>query len=250
MYGITETTVHVTYRPVSLADLERPWSSVIGRPLPDLDVYIVDGRRNLVPIGVPGEMLVGGAGVSRGYLRRPELSGERFFEDTIGGRPGGRLYKTGDLARYLPNGDVEYLGRIDHQVKIRGFRIELGEIESVLEQHAAVREAVVLAREDAPGDKRLIGYLVCAGGQEPTVGELRAFLKEKLPEYMVPAAFVLLGELPLTSNGKVDRKALPAPEAGSGPSWVSRSWRRGAGGRGLIARLGAGAPGAQGRRSR
>ncbi|MEP7123994.1 MAG: condensation domain-containing protein, partial [Byssovorax sp.] len=214
MYGITETTVHVTYRPVSLADLERPWSSVIGCPIPDLDVYIVDGRRNLVPIGVPGEMLVGGAGVSRGYLRRPELTAERFFPDTLGTRPGGRLYKTGDLARYLPNGDVEYLGRIDHQVKIRGFRIELGEIEAVLEQHAAVREAIVLAREDGPGEKRLIGYLVCAEGQGPTVGELRAFLKEKLPEYMVPAAFVLLDRLPLTSNGKVDRQALPAPEAG------------------------------------
>jgi non-ribosomal peptide synthase protein (TIGR01720 family) len=214
MYGITETTVHVTYRPVSLADLQRPWSSVIGCPIPDLDVYIVDGRRNLVPIGVPGEMLVGGAGVSRGYLRRPELTAERFFPDTLGKRPGGRLYKTGDLARYLPNGDVEYLGRIDHQVKIRGFRIELGEIESVLEQHAAVREAIVLAREDGPGEKRLVGYLVCAAGQGPTVGELRAFLKEKLPEYMVPAAFVLLDQLPLTSNGKVDRKALPAPEAG------------------------------------
>jgi amino acid adenylation domain-containing protein/non-ribosomal peptide synthase protein (TIGR01720 family) len=214
MYGITETTVHVTYRPVSLADLERPWSSVIGCPIPDLDVYIVDGRRNLVPIGVPGEMLVGGAGVSRGYLRRPELTAERFFPDTLGTRPGARLYKTGDLARYLPNGDVEYLGRIDHQVKIRGFRIELGEIEAVLEQHAAVREAIVLAREDGPGEKRLVGYLVCAEGQGPTVGELRAFLKEKLPEYMVPAAFVLLDKLPLTSNGKVDRKALPAPEAG------------------------------------
>ena len=213
MYGITETTVHVTYRPVSLADLARPWSSVIGCPIPDLDVYIVDGRRNLVPIGVPGEMLVGGAGVSRGYLRRPELTAERFFPDTLGTRPGGRLYKTGDLARYLANGDVEYLGRIDHQVKIRGFRIELGEIEAVLEQHAAVREAIVLAREDGPGEKRLVGYLVCAEGQGPTVGELRAFLKEKLPEYMVPAAFVLLDELPLTSNGKVDRKALPAPEA-------------------------------------
>ena len=219
MYGITETTVHVTYRPVSLADLERPWSSVIGRPIPDLDVYIVDGRDNLVPIGVPGEMLVGGASVSRGYLRRPELLAERFFPDTIGERPGGRLYRTGDLARYLPNGDIEYLGRIDFQVKIRGFRIELGEIESVLEQHAAVREAIVLAREDSPGDKRLVGYLVCAegAGAGPTVGELRAFLKEKLPEYMVPAAFVRLVELPLTSNGKVDRKALPAPEAGERP---------------------------------
>jgi amino acid adenylation domain-containing protein/non-ribosomal peptide synthase protein (TIGR01720 family) len=211
MYGITETTVHVTYRPVSRADLARPWSSVIGRPIPDLQVYVLDARRELAPIGVTGEMYVGGAGVARGYLRRPELTAERFLPDPW--NPGKTLYKTGDLARVLADGDIEYLGRIDHQVKIRGFRIELGEIEAVLDLHPAVREAVVLAREDVPGDKRLAAYLVC-DGEAPTATDLRAFVKEKLPEYMVPSAFVFLAALPLTENGKVDRRALPAPELG------------------------------------
>ncbi|MEP7123627.1 MAG: non-ribosomal peptide synthase/polyketide synthase, partial [Byssovorax sp.] len=212
MYGITETTVHVTYRPVSRADLERPSSSVIGCPIPDLEVYIVDKRGGLVPIGVPGEMLVGGAGVSRGYLRRPELSAARFFPDTLGSRPGGRLYKTGDLARYQANGDIDYLGRIDHQVKIRGFRIELGEIEAALDAHPEVREAVVLAREDTPGDRRLVAYLVVRGEKAPPASALRAFLELQLPAYMVPAAFVTLPEFPLSATGKLDRGALPAPE--------------------------------------
>ena len=212
MYGITETTVHVTYRPVGKADLERPWSSVIGEPIPDLRVYILDAARQPVPIGVPGEMYVGGAGVARGYLNRPDLTADRFLDDPFS--PGGKLYKTGDLARTLASGDIEYLGRIDHQVKIRGFRIELGEIEAVLDTHAAVREAVVIAREESPGDKRLVAYLVCREGQAPSAGDLRAFVKQKLPDMMVPAAFVLLDALPLTSNGKVDRKALPAPEEG------------------------------------
>ncbi|MEP7121093.1 MAG: non-ribosomal peptide synthase/polyketide synthase [Byssovorax sp.] len=211
MYGITETTVHVTYRPVNEADLARPWSSVIGRPIPDLQVYVLDARRELLPIGVTGEMYVGGAGVARGYLGRPELTAERFLPDPWAA--GKTLYRTGDLARVLANGDLEYLGRIDHQVKIRGFRIELGEIEAALDQHVGVREAVVLAREDVPGDKRLAAYVVC-NGDAPSATELRAFVKEKLPEYMVPSAFVFLAVLPLTENGKVDRRALPVPEAG------------------------------------
>jgi amino acid adenylation domain-containing protein/non-ribosomal peptide synthase protein (TIGR01720 family) len=211
MYGITETTVHVTYRPVNQADLARPWSSVIGRPIPDLQVYVLDARRELAPIGVTGEMYVGGAGVARGYLRRPELTRERFLPDPW--RPGKTLYRTGDLARVLADGDIEYLGRIDHQVKIRGFRIELGEIEAVLDQHPGVREAVVLAREDVPGDRRLAAYIVGADAA-PSAAELRAFVKDRLPEYMVPAAFVFLEALPLTENGKVDRRALPAPERG------------------------------------
>ena len=210
MYGITETTVHVTYRPVGRADLDKPWSSVIGAPIPDLGVYILDAHRRLVPVGVPGELHVSGAGVARGYLNRPELTAERFLDDPF--RAGGRLYRTGDLARWLANGDVEYLGRIDHQVKIRGFRIELGEIEAALDQHPGVREAVVLAREDDPGDKRLVAYVVL-GEPRPTGVELRASLKERLPDYMVPAAFVVLEALPLTANGKIDRRALPAPEA-------------------------------------
>ena len=210
MYGITETTVHVTYRRVSRADLDRPWSSVIGDGIPDLSVHVLDAHRRPVPIGVPGEMYVGGAGVARGYLHRPELTTDRFLLDPW--KPGGRLYRTGDLARRLANGDIEYLGRIDHQVKIRGFRIELGEIEAALDQHPSVRTAVVLAREDQPGDKRLVAYLVTSGAA-PSVPDLRAFLKARLPEYMVPSAFVTMGALPLTSNGKIDRRALPAPES-------------------------------------
>ena len=158
MYGITETTVHVTYRPLSLNDTTG--GSVIGRPIPDLQLYILDQHRQPVPIGVPGEMYVGGAGVARGYLDRPELTAERFIPDPFSSQPSARLYKTGDLARFLANGDVEYLGRIDHQVKIRGFRIELGEIESVLAGHAAVRHSVVIAREDETGNKQLVAYIV------------------------------------------------------------------------------------------
>jgi amino acid adenylation domain-containing protein len=210
MYGITETTVHVTYRPVSRADLDKPWSSVIGEPIPDLSVHVLDAHRRPVPVGVPGEMYVGGAGVARGYLNRPELTADRFLADSW--NAGQRLYKTGDLARRIEGGDIEYLGRIDHQVKIRGFRIELGEIESLLDQHASVREAVVLAREDVPGDKRLVAYVV-PRDEVPAATELRAFAKERLPDYMVPSAFVMLDALPLTSNGKIDRRALPAPEA-------------------------------------
>ena len=209
MYGITETTVHVTYRPLSRNDLG--FGSVIGTPIPDLQIYILDAYRKPVPIGVPGEIYVGGAGLARGYLRQPELTAERFIPDQLTGQPGARLYRTGDLARFLPGRDIEYLGRIDHQVKIRGFRIELGEIESVLCQHPAVREAVVIAREDVPGMKSLVAYLV-SSLPAPDVAGIREFLKRKLPDYMVPAAFMFLGKLPLTASGKVDRKALPVPE--------------------------------------
>src|ERR1700730_11159278 len=210
MYGITETTVHVTYRPLSKDDLNS--GSVIGVPIPDLQIYILDENGQLVPIGVAGEMHVGGAGLARGYLRRAELTEQRFIPDHVTGRKGARLYKTGDLARFLPGRDIEYLGRIDHQVKIRGFRIELGEIESVLLQHPAVRSAVVIAREDEPGVKRLVAYLV-SSQPTPEVSALREHLRKKVPDYMVPAAFVFLEKLPLTTNGKVDRKALPVPES-------------------------------------
>ncbi|MFO0760427.1 MAG: amino acid adenylation domain-containing protein, partial [Byssovorax sp.] len=216
MYGITETTVHVTYRPVSRADLSRPWSSVIGCPIPDLTVYVLDPHKNLCPIGVPGEMYVGGAGVARGYLNRPELTAERFLPDPFSSDPKARLYKTGDLARRLASGDLEYLGRIDHQVKIRGHRIETGEIEAALDLHPGVREAVVVPRDYGPSDRRLVAYVVAESEPGPSTAELRAFLREKLPDYMVPAAFVTLLALPLTENGKVDRKALPAPEAAAG----------------------------------
>ena len=209
MYGITETTVHVTYRPLSERDLNS--ASVIGVPIPDLQIYLLDQHRNPVPVGVPGEVYVGGAGLARGYLRRPELTAERFLPDHLTGRPASRLYKTGDLARFLPNRDIEYMGRIDHQVKIRGFRIELGEIEAVLSQHPGVREAAVIARQDVPGERRLVAYLV-ATRQQPDVRDLRARLKAKLPDYMVPVAFVFLEKFPLTTNGKIDRAALPAPD--------------------------------------
>ena len=211
MYGITETTVHVTYRPLSLADLNEP-GSVIGCAIPDLQLYILDKNRQLVPVGIPGEMYVSGAGVARGYLNRPDLTAERFISNPFSEKKEARLYKTGDLARYLPNGDIEYLGRIDTQVKVRGFRIELGEIEAQLNRHPAVRESSVLLREDAPGDKRLIAYIVANSETTLTTGELHVFLKEKLPDYMVPAAFVLLEAFPLTINGKVDRRALPEPD--------------------------------------
>jgi acyl carrier protein len=165
-----------------------------------------------VPIGVPGELHIGGVQVARGYVNRPELTKERFISDPFSDNPQARLYKTGDLCRYLPDGNIEYLGRNDFQVKIRGFRIEVGEIESVLGRHPAVHEVVVLAREDDPGNKRLIAYLV-AKQPAPGIDELRDFLKQKLPDYMVPAAFVILDAFPLTFSGKVDRRALPSPEA-------------------------------------
>jgi amino acid adenylation domain-containing protein/non-ribosomal peptide synthase protein (TIGR01720 family) len=211
MYGITETTVHVTYRPLTIADINNS-ASVIGPTIPDLQVYLLDQHQQLVPIGVPGEMYIGGAGVARGYLNRPELTAQRFISNPFSDNPEALLYKSGDKARYLPNGELEYLGRIDQQVKIRGFRIELGEIEALLAQHPAVWESVVLVREDEPGDKRLVAYVVPNAEQSLKAGELRSFLKEKLPEYMVPAAFVQMSALPLTANGKVDRSSLPKPD--------------------------------------
>ncbi|MEM1394198.1 MAG: condensation domain-containing protein, partial [Cyanobacteria bacterium P01_H01_bin.150] len=213
MYGITETTVHVTYRPLIKADLEVASESLIGRPIPDLQVYLLDSHGQPVPIGVPGEMYIGGAGVVRGYLNRPTLTSQRFIPNRFSNKPNARLYKSGDLARYLPNGDIEYLGRIDHQVKVRGFRIELGEIETVISQYPAVREVVVLVREDSAVDsQRIVAYAVAHLEQTLTITELRSFLESKLPNYMVPAVFVTLETLPLTPNGKIDRKSLKAPD--------------------------------------
>jgi amino acid adenylation domain-containing protein len=216
MYGITETTVHVTYRPLTATDVENASSSVIGRPLDDLQVYILDRQQQLAPGGVPGEMFVGGAGVARGYLRRPDLTAERFVPDPFSTEPGARLYRTGDLARYAASGEleyeIEYLGRVDRQVKVRGFRIELGEIESVLAQHETVRECLVLARQDNT-DQQLLAYVIAEPGQSTFSAEtLRAFLKSRLPQYMVPSAFVPLDRFPLTPNGKVDQRALPLPD--------------------------------------
>ena len=214
MYGITETTVHVTYRPLSLADVEGN-DSPIGVPIPDLQIYLLDRYKQQVPKGVRGEMYVGGGGVTRGYLNRSDLTAERFisnpFNHSTVGTNDAKLYKTGDLARYLPNGELVYLGRIDNQVKIRGFRIELGEIEAALSQHPQVKQGIVMVREERPGDKSLVAYAFVAQ-EEVSNAELRHYLQQKLPHYMVPSILVILDEPPLTPNGKVDRRALPAPE--------------------------------------
>jgi amino acid adenylation domain-containing protein len=210
LYGPTETAVDVTYWA---CERKSPRRMVpIGRPIANTQIYILDKELQPVPVGVAGELHIGGRGVGRGYHRRPELTAERFIPDPFSSEPEARLYKTGDLARYLPDGNIEYLGRLDHQVKIRGFRIELGEIESVLAAHPAVREAVVVLREGVPGDRRLVAYLTAKDGEPLKVPELRSLLQGKLPEYMVPSAFVTLDRFPLTPNGKVDRKALPAPD--------------------------------------
>jgi acyl-coenzyme A synthetase/AMP-(fatty) acid ligase/aryl carrier-like protein len=226
MYGITETTVHVTYRRLEPPDSERPGNSPIGRRIPDLKVYLLDNHGQPVPIGVSAEMYVGGAGVARGYLNRPELTAERFVADPLAGHPGARMYKTGDMARFLLNGEMEFLGRNDSQVKVRGFRIELGEIEARLLHYPAIREAVVVARESDQGDKRLVAYYTAlpAADIETTVSAevLHAHLSATLPEHMVPSAYVMLEALPLTTNGKLDRRALPSP---GGEAYATRKYQ-------------------------
>jgi amino acid adenylation domain-containing protein len=209
LYGPTEAAVDVTFWQCLPGDKRR--SIPIGRPVSNTQMYVLDGHMHPVPVGVAGELYIGGVQPARGYWNRPELTAEKFVPDPYASEPGARLYRTGDLARFLPDGEIEYLGRIDNQVKVRGFRIELGEIESALLQHPALKEAVVVAREDVPGDKRLVAYYVAAE-QAPTLEELRAHLGQRLPEHMVPAAFVPLVLMPLSPNGKLDRKALPAPE--------------------------------------
>jgi amino acid adenylation domain-containing protein len=211
MYGITETTVHVTYRPITRADLDGGRSPV-GVAIPDLGLYVLDGSLNLLPQGVAGALYVAGEGLARGYLNRAGLSAERFIADPFG-EAGERLYRTGDLVRWSAQGELEYLGRVDQQVKIRGFRIELGEVQAQLLAQPEVREAVVLAQE-GPGGARLVAYVSLNGPLE--VGELKARLGQVLPDYMVPSAIVVLDALPLTANGKVDRKALPEPEMAGG----------------------------------
>lgn len=230
MYGPTETTIWSAVYKVEPGNKRVP----IGRPIDNTQIYLVDPHSEPlkpVPIGTPGELLIGGDGLARGYRNRPELNREKFIPNPFSNKPGERLYRTGDLARYLPDGKIEFIGRIDHQVKIRGFRIELGDIEAALSQHPGVREAVVVAREDNPGDRRLVAYLVtelnvegmverdnssaltltASETQGLSLTHLRSFLQAKLPEYMIPSAFVLMDSLPLTPNGKVDRSSLPAP---------------------------------------
>ncbi|MBE9103496.1 LLM class flavin-dependent oxidoreductase [Nostoc cf. edaphicum LEGE 07299] len=232
MYGPTETTIWSTSYPLQEVGNTIP----IGRPIANTEIYILDRHLQPVPVGIPGELYIGGEGVVRGYLNQPELTVERFISNPFGTNPNNKLYKTGDLAHYLPNGNIEFLGRVDHQVKLQGYRIELGEIETVLSKHPGVVEAVVVSREEQRGDKRLVAYVVPTQQAEGTqvtptekthlladeiiankptlsIGDLRAFIKERLPEYMVPSSFVTLNALPLTPNGKIDRSALPAPEA-------------------------------------
>ena len=208
LYGPSEDSTYSTWFLVEKGTSRSP---AIGRPISNSQIYILDKYLQPVPIGVPGELHIGGHGLARGYLNRPELTSEKFIPNPFSNEPNSRLYKTGDLARYLPNGNIKYIGRIDNQVKIRGFRIELGEIEATLAQHPEIKEAVVIAREDIPGDKQLVAYIV-PETKAPTKSELRSFLKQKLPDYMIPGAFITLESLPLTPNGKIDRRALPAPD--------------------------------------
>jgi len=207
-YGPTETTVWSAYHCFKSKD--EP--IVIGRPLGNTRVYIRDKHGNPTPIGVPGEIQIGGDGVTRGYLNRPELTAEKFIADPFSDKPNAKLYRTGDVGRFLADGRIEFQGRADHQVKVRGYRVELGEIETALNQHTAVQECVVVAREDVPGDKRLVAYVVPAPGHDVDSAELRSWVKSRVPEYMVPVAWIELAQLPLSPNGKVDRKNLPAPE--------------------------------------
>jgi acyl-coenzyme A synthetase/AMP-(fatty) acid ligase len=215
MYGPTETTVWST-----CARITDPSNGItIGRPIANTSVRVLDARGNLCPIGVPGELCIGGLGVSLGYWNRPELTADRFSADPFATVSGDEatLYRTGDLARWRGDGTLEHLGRLDDQVKLRGFRIELGEIEAALKQHPAVREAAVVVREDAPGDRRLVAYVVPARPNAGIGDEVRTLLRGTLPEYMVPTHFTLLKALPRTDNGKVDRNAMPAPDTGGMP---------------------------------
>ncbi len=209
LYGPSEDTTYSTFARVVPGAGEAP---PIGRPICGTQAYVLDGCGNPVPAGVPGELYLAGRGLARGYWKRPELTAEKFVPCPFGAEPDARMYRTGDKARWLPDGALEYLGRLDYQVKLRGFRIELGEIEAVLASLPALRECAVMVREDTPGDPRLVAYLVLAAGERPEASDLRAFLKTRLPDYMIPAAFVFLDALPLTPNGKRNRQNLPPPE--------------------------------------
>jgi amino acid adenylation domain-containing protein len=229
VYGPTESTTFTTWyevREVAAGARTIP----IGQPLSNTEVWVLDQHGQVVPVGVVGELYIGGDGLARDYLRQPELTAEKFVPHPYSDEPGARLYRTGDLVRYLSDGNIEFLKRMDQQVKVRGFRIELGEIEAALQDHAAVRESVVVAREETPGDRRLVAYVVrdpdyqgvteqatehSQHADQVLVPQLRSWLQERLPDYMMPSNFVVLDELPLTANGKVDRRALPAPDAAS-----------------------------------
>jgi acyl-coenzyme A synthetase/AMP-(fatty) acid ligase/acyl carrier protein len=219
LYGPTEAAIDVTSYVCS--EDRSPGSVPIGRPIANTEIYILDRHQQPVPIGVAGELHIGGAGLARGYLNRPELTREKFIANPFSADPLSRLYKTGDLARFLPDGNIEFIGRIDNQVKIRGYRIELGEIEAVLGQHPSVQSSTVVVREDAPVDRRLVAYIVENKGSSAEALELRGYLKNKLPDYMVPSAFVFMDALPLTPNGKIDRSKLPMPESSQRSEFVA-----------------------------
>ncbi|HVR96679.1 MAG TPA: amino acid adenylation domain-containing protein [Thermoanaerobaculia bacterium] len=217
-YSVTCTVVQVPPQP---PEGEESGTPTIGRAIDNTRIYLLDRHGEPVPVGVPGELYVAGLGLARGYHNRPDLTAEKFVPDPFAGESGARMYRTADLVRWLPDGDMDFLGRLDHQVKVRGFRIELGEVEAALGQHPGLREVAVLVREDRPGDRRLAAYAVPDGGAAVSADELRAFLRERLPEYMVPSSFLFLDALPLTANGKVDRCALPAPEWQPETSYVA-----------------------------
>ena len=207
MYGPTETTIWSTTHALTAVEGVVP----LGRPIVNTQLYILDKLQQPVPVGIPGELLIGGKGVTRGYLNRPDLTSERFIPNPFSDDPLDRLYRTGDSVKYRPDGNLEFLGRIDFQVKIRGYRIELGEIETILGRHETIREVAVIVREDVPGDKRIVAYFIAQAGQQPTTASLREHLRAQLPEYMIPANFVQIQAFPLTPNKKIDRKAFPAP---------------------------------------
>jgi amino acid adenylation domain-containing protein len=219
LYGPTEAAVDVTYHACQPSEAGR--GVPIGRPIANVEILLLDGNGAPAPLGVPGELHIGGVGLARGYMGRPQLTAEKFVPHPLASRAGERLYRTGDLARHLPDGEIEYLGRLDHQVKIRGFRIELGEVDAVLVQHPAVREALTEVREEG-GEKRLVSYVV-PRGEGFRREEVRSFLTVRLPEYMVPTLFATLDRMPLLPNGKVDRRALPAPEAPAPGTYVPPS---------------------------
>ncbi|MGH2510500.1 MAG: non-ribosomal peptide synthetase, partial [Ktedonobacteraceae bacterium] len=216
LYGPTETTIDATFWTCARA--QNQLTVPIGRPLLNTEVYLLDACLEMVPLGVSGELYIGGSGLARGYFQRPDLTAERFIPHPFARQHGARLYKTGDIARYLPDGQLEYLGRSDQQIKLRGFRIELGEIETFLRDISGISAAVVLMHEDEPGEKRLVAYLTASPEAVLTSSTLRAVLKKRLPVYMIPSVFVFLDALPLKPNGKIDQSLLPRPDMHSGQS--------------------------------
>jgi acyl carrier protein len=217
MYGPTETTVWSTVEKVSVDENDKTGYINLGKPIDNTFVYVLNTEFQPVPIGYPGELFIGGDGLAKGYFNLPEMTRDRFLPDPFSGRAGDRMYRTGDLVQQTEEGKLEFLNRVDSQVKIRGFRIELGEIESALTQFPTIGDNVVIVREDTPGDKKLVAYIIKKENQETDLPELRKYLRTKIPDYMVPSAFVFIDQFPLTPNGKIDRKVLPSPQDSAQP---------------------------------